>query len=52
MVGIWIFSGESLSWLNSNISIILDGFTLKYYGYSKYSQFNAKDEKYYYLALT
>lgn len=51
MVGIWIFSSEELSWLNSTIPITIDGFTLKYYGYSKYSQFNTKDKKYYYFAL-
>ena len=52
MVGIWVFPSEKLSWLNSSISITLDGFTLKYYG-SGYasSQFNEKDLNYYYFAL-
>lgn len=51
MVGIWIFSSERLSWLNSDIPIMLDGFTLKYYGYNKYSQFNNTGDNYYYFAL-
>ncbi len=51
MVGIWIFSSKDLSWMNSSMPITLDGFTLKYYGSSKFSQFNNNSENYYYLAL-